>query len=735
MKVGAFTSVGAKLFYYMSGLVLLTVIGSSIQFRKSFMESQTKQIQDSVQGQAERTSAQIESSIESWRSQIAVALPTLRGDGTKSAAEVTQRFIDSSPDYISLQLLSSPSKSSSKFVIFGEAFTTNTSDARFEEKSAEKVKATVLPGAISWLQKKASSTTKANFFLENSSKVGGLPIAWIATRFDVAGDQTVVWAILGVWQSNLVKALAKSRFIESMVIDREGRIFSAPRISDVVGKKNLSANFLTQEALKATSPSGFVPEFKDANSKRRIGAFSRLPRYGLTILVDQDVEFAYQTLNKNLLNTGLWAALFVLVSMMFAFVGATGITRGLRVVAEATSRISSGDFTSQINLKSRDEVGLLGHAVNNMSRKILDLMNSQVEKARFEKELETAKMVQSTFFPKTDRSNDILSISGFYQPASECGGDLWGHFTLEEGLEFVFVADAMGHGAPAAMVTAMAYSATMTIADIIKENPSLRDSPAKILTRLNSIIWEAVRGSISITFFASVIDLRKGTITYANAGHNFPIILPQKSDDSRTQALKPVVKNSPLIPISLKLMGTPLGMDLMSSYKDQTIEICPGDKIFYFTDGLIECESPEGLALGRKWLLENICTLADANAHGMKNEILGRAFDFFGPNPIKDDITVVVIEVSKEWSPEVSNTFSVEMETHQVPPAPFYQSRQEGPEMPILIEAASVAPDNQVLNSTSLMAGASEATQTLHERSKINSTIMPKIRLKSPFSA
>ena len=215
-------------------------------------------------------------------------------------------------------------------------------------------------------------------------------------------------------------------------------------------------------------------------------------------------------------------------------------------------------------------------------------------------------------------------------------------------MEFIFIADAMGHGAPAALVTAMAYSTTMTVADIIKHEPAFRDSPGSILQRLNRIIYEAVQGTISMTFFASIVDTNKGILTYANAGHNFPVIVPTSPTDFRLgKTAKDPSKNSIIQPISLKLMGTPLGMDLNSEYKERTIELVAGDKIFYFTDGLIECTSPKGEAIGRKHLLADVSTFAHLAPEEMTTAIKKRAFDFFAGQALADDITIVVAQIDK----------------------------------------------------------------------------------------
>src|SRR6185437_15452634 len=118
LKASTFTSVGAKLFYYMSSLVLITVAVSSIQYAKTFTTFLTQQVQDSVLQQAETAGGQVENTIDTWRAQIAVALPTMRTvDQPKPAKEAAnekaekakerdaqeqalKNFVNSSPEFL-----------------------------------------------------------------------------------------------------------------------------------------------------------------------------------------------------------------------------------------------------------------------------------------------------------------------------------------------------------------------------------------------------------------------------------------------------------------------------------------------------------------------------------------------------------------------------------------------------------------------------------------------------------
>ena len=673
MRVHPLKSLGAKLFYLMTILVLITVAGNSWQFLSTFRGYQLQQMQDTLQGQAERTKDQIENYLDSWRSQIAVALPTLRGSETKDPLVALQRFVDANPEFLFIQLFSAPNADSTDFKPLGEATTSHTADKSFEDKEPAKVVAESKGLAQIWLKKQIPQLKKSNVAVESLASNIKLPIMVIAARFDVAGSHEVAWAVLGTWQNSLLRALPKSITLNSSIIDAKGRIFSSLDSKEMFGRRLFGGKSLLKSALGSSSPSGFEAAYRDSRAQSHVGAYARLQRYPLSVVIEQNADAATQTINKTLVSTSLWACLFILFAIFLSFVASSNITKGLRVVTDATVRIAGGDLRYRIPAGTKDEVGALSRSVNHMSGKMIELMRSQVDKARFEKELETAKMVQSTFFPKKSIVRPHLNVSGFYTPASECGGDLWGHFTIAENVEFLFIADAMGHGAPSALVTAIAYSTTMTVADIIRTEPAYRDSPSALLERINRIIYEAVGGTICMTFFASIIDFNKGTLTFANAGHNFPMVLPlDKADPRMGKVSKALLKAGGVQPISLKVMGTPLGIDPASVFKEQVFELKPGDKLFYFTDGLIECLSPKGEQWGRKHLLNEVGQGGAMNPQQLCDDIVKKAFAFFGGVPLADDITVVVAEIGKSWqksartAPAVTDPVLVDMPLRQM---------------------------------------------------------------------
>ena len=639
----------------MTSLVIITIAGISFQFGKMFLEQQKNQIKNSIITDAERAKTDFERTIETWKSQITVTLPTLRGIGTKTSAPQIENFVNSSGEFVSFNIYRVKQGTKNSITNIGGSFTKSITDQRWGGGDPQITKKQIDNSQISFLKSpKARSKVKNLVVIDSLSADTKLPLVMVATRFDVKGTNDSIWGILTTWQTELINALPKSSFVVSKIIDNRGKVFTSHNELEMTRAKRAPKNSLIIKTLNSKSPSGFQEEYV-TNKRRTLGAFAKINDYGLYVVIERDAEKVYETLKKNFFVSGLWAALFVLFATMASLIGATGITKRLRAVTYATTRIAAGDFGFFVPSKSRDEVGVLSHSINLMSSKITHLLNSQVQKARIEQELETARIVQSSFFPKKAINEKHLKISGFYQPASECGGDLWGHYNISEGVDFIYIADATGHGAPAALVTAIAYSTTTTIGEFAKLHQSTYDNPSVILERLNKIIFDAVEGAICMTFFAVIIDTNKGTMTFSNAGHNFPILLGKESGDDRAKKVsKSLKKISDIAPISLIQKGAPLGLERRSKFKNSTMKLKKGDKIFLFTDGLIECQSPDNSIWGRKVLLEHVLENTQFEGNVLKDNVLSRAFEFFADKPLDDDVTVVVAELDSLWEPSAT---------------------------------------------------------------------------------
>jgi serine phosphatase RsbU (regulator of sigma subunit) len=325
------------------------------------------------------------------------------------------------------------------------------------------------------------------------------------------------------------------------------------------------------------------------------------------------------------LYTGAVGALFVLIGTVLAILQGLSISRPIKQLAWRADQIARGDLEARVEVTSSDEIGLLGENFNYMADQIAILLQQTAEKARIEQELEVAKTIQETLVPGPELvDRGPLRFAGFYQPAAQTGGDWWTWHELASGKLLIVIGDVTGHGVPSAMITAAAKAAC----DVARHVHGDDVTVTRLLEIMNHAIWQSAQRRFVMTCFASIVDPRQRTITYANAGHNFPYLY--RGGEGKGEFG------------SLMVRGNRLGDDPTSRYDAKTTALVPGDVLVWYTDGIVECESEAGEEYGEKRFRASVRRAAALDAADMRDAIVGEAAAFFGAAPRKDDITMVV---------------------------------------------------------------------------------------------
>jgi serine phosphatase RsbU (regulator of sigma subunit) len=326
------------------------------------------------------------------------------------------------------------------------------------------------------------------------------------------------------------------------------------------------------------------------------------------------------------LRTGAVGALFVLIGTLLAIFQGLSISRPIKQLAWKADQIARGDLEARVEVKTSDEIGVLGENFNFMADQIVILLQQTAEKAKIEQELEVAKAIQETLVPTGEPvDKGTLKFAGFYQPAAQTGGDWWSWHELVGGKVLVVIGDVTGHGVPSAMITAAAKAAC----DVARALHNDDVTVTRLLEIMNLAIYESAKRNFVMTCFASIIDTRRRTITYANAGHNFPYLFRAGEDRKGEFG-------------SLMIRGNRLGDLRESTYESKTTELVPGDILVWYTDGIVECENNQGEEYGEKRFRSSVRRAAALDAGEMREAIVGDAMGFFGDTMRKDDISLVV---------------------------------------------------------------------------------------------
>ena len=239
---------------------------------------------------------------------------------------------------------------------------------------------------------------------------------------------------------------------------------------------------------------------------------------------------------------------------------------------------------------------------------------------RIDEDLKAAAGIQESLLPQRLPDVDNLEIAWRFIPSEMIGGDIFSVFGLDERHIGGYMLDVSGHGVPAALVA-------------VSISQSLRPSLPATEIVPPSEICKTLDGEFPFdrfgTFFTMVyfvLDYREGVLTYANAGHP-PMILMHRDG-------------------SLELLdrgGTIIGLEVSEPFEEGRVDLQPGDRIFLYTDGIIEHRSDSGEFFGQERLLGLLSARRDRPLDRVVSDVI-EALASYGPGKIADDVSLLALE-------------------------------------------------------------------------------------------
>lgn len=644
-----FRSLGGKLFLLVAVCLLAAVTTVSLRNVSAFSIYLEARLQGSAQQGARDAAANVASAFDNWSAQTAAVMHQAFSSKAGSLNGLLRGLVVSNSDLVAAEVYEGGK-------LIARATTDEKRDIRFEDKDVKVALGALSLANAKWAKDFGSTMKQSVAVFVPPPKVG-LPLVNLSRRFSTLKGKDV-WVILSLWQTRLLASLPQSTTVYSMLMDARGRLVllnaGGEQVSELQSAADHFASFVKQLDLPYGSSN-----YTDSSAVPRIGAYAQIPRYGLSAVVSSDARPGQSAIRGMIFDTAKWSWVVILGAMMLSYVSVSTVTRKLKAATEATKKIAGGDFAAEIDGRGGDEVAVLSRSVNHMAFQIQELLKSKVEAARQEKELETARIVQETLFPKGDIQATGVSIVGRNRVASECGGDWWGHFETDDGLHCIMIADVTGHGAAAALVTALAYASLKTIAETYKDPAVHKRSVVQILQSMNRLLWSTGSGNTTMTALVMLLDPHSGEVIAASAGHCMPYLIPAGA------AVGAVVPPTPVASVEavgdtegaaevtpevtkrfkvLKLRGAILGMDASPEFKETRFQMQSGDKVLMYTDGLIECVDTKGTRWGKRSMERIVSGHCDESATVLCDAVIGDAYTHFGTQPVDDDVTVLVVE-------------------------------------------------------------------------------------------
>ena len=297
------------------------------------------------------------------------------------------------------------------------------------------------------------------------------------------------------------------------------------------------------------------------------------------------------------------------------------LTRNLSSLTDGVGRIAKGDYGARVPVKSRDEIGRLAAAFNQMAADVEQHQRSAVEQERIRRELELGRRIQSDMLPRTPLQFGLTEVKGVSVPAREVGGDFFNYFALDSGLVALLVGDVSGKGVGAALLMA-------NIQASLRTRFALGQELAAIANAIDHDIEANAPGPLYATLFMAIFDPATRRMRYVNAGHHPQFVL-------RTNGRIEKMSST----------GMPVGLFAGHGYEELDVQLAPGDLLFFYTDGCVEMENDQEEMFGS----ERLEALVAASGRNSADEVLvtvERAISTFrGGRDLFDDATMMAVRV------------------------------------------------------------------------------------------
>jgi sigma-B regulation protein RsbU (phosphoserine phosphatase) len=256
--------------------------------------------------------------------------------------------------------------------------------------------------------------------------------------------------------------------------------------------------------------------------------------------------------------------------------------------------------------------GLAGHvavAVDNAQR----IKQERRQMQRLRDEQDEARHIQQNLLPRSVPSVPGFQLEAACIPAGAVGGDWYDYIPLPGGRLALVLADVSGKGMPAALLMSAARGMVRSLAP-------LATGPGEVLARLNQMLLEDFQSGRYITMIYAVLDPPHRTLTFASAGHPWPLLCHGTD-------VRPLHTDA----------GLPLGL-LACDFTEHTVKFCCDFRLLFYTDGISEALNRHDEEFGSTRLTEFVAT-HDCSI----SQIMKAMQEFRCENDQKDDATAILL--------------------------------------------------------------------------------------------
>lgn len=250
----------------------------------------------------------------------------------------------------------------------------------------------------------------------------------------------------------------------------------------------------------------------------------------------------------------------------------------------------------------------------------------KLRQGTLESQLRQAQAIQSSLLPRQMPPLPGFEIAARTLAADEVGGDVYDVQAIDQGMLGLLLADASGHGLPAALQA-------RDVVVGMRMGQTHNEKITSLVERLNQVVHQTLLTSRFITLFYAEIE-DTGSVTYVNAGHCPPLLFTTAGEVYELQVSGPVLGPLP-----------------DAVYRRCYMTLRPGEMLVLFTDGVLERNPPgegaddehEGIEFGRENLIEACRQHLEGGVEAVVDAVVAALLRFGGDTPLADDVTVMAV--------------------------------------------------------------------------------------------
>lgn len=254
------------------------------------------------------------------------------------------------------------------------------------------------------------------------------------------------------------------------------------------------------------------------------------------------------------------------------------------------------------------------------------------------KDIAAAAWIQQSLLPNSSMVYGFR-FDSLFMPCKVIGGDIFNYFPVDRYHLAFYSLDVSGHGIPAAMlsvtvnktITSMPFHEARFFACSDGAEFSRSISPSSMANELNLLFQRTETVEQYFTMVYGIVDRRNGNIILTQAGHPYPILIPDQGE--------------------ARLLGSgglPVGLLPDAEFTEDLYRIDPGDRLFLYSDGITDCLDRKGNRFSQEKLVNFLSEKRDLPLKDLMRRMGEELVHFRGDPNFEDDVSLMAMERIKE---------------------------------------------------------------------------------------